>query len=478
MENLRKAFVEELRERSGLTTLLISKIGLITSLILPVLILLFLGFVPLVNHVLYVAAFFAMIFLLLKLNIGIAARLFLSSTLPIIILFISIYNKILAKVNPELMNPINYFDARYLLFITLVVPLVVLNIKERAVFFLGITIPICAVIFFDPIHEFFDVGYFQMGMRSDDYYFSANLYTVVAMSFIFGALIIMKYRSEIAEEWVFRRNFMTSFYYDNIIKFANLISIKDGNIENTYQKACQIISEALSVSRVSIWNFDERKSLLICQCLFQEGKFNEADPVLYKNQFKGYFNNLLTNKSFTVHQIDEDIPFQNLKNNYLIPHKIKSKLDSVIRVEGNEIGVIFVEDSFEKRNWDNEEMIFLRSISDLISSSFEFKKMITLQNQLSKVNKQIDELNTGLEQKIKQNTLQLELKNTALSSFASKHVKEFNSQMAMLKSKVDQIDESNTENNNQVISEISEVILNLDLITKRQNESITEFEDK
>ncbi len=124
--------------------------------------------------------------------------------------------------------------------------------------------------------------------------------------------------------------------------------------------------DGLNISRASIWILEEGK--LVCIDLFDktttkhitEKEIQALDcPVYFKALSEGIAivaNDALTNKYTSE-----------LNENYLKPLDIKSILDLPIRENGQLIGVLCCENKKNKKNWNEADLAFARSITDIYS---------------------------------------------------------------------------------------------------------------
>lgn len=90
-----------------------------------------------------------------------------------------------------------YYQPRVILIIFCAIPLTIFNFNERLFLFGSSACALLAVLLFDPLHELFGVGYYQMGYQNENYYIT-NLYFLFAYLFFIG---IVGYFKMIREEY-------------------------------------------------------------------------------------------------------------------------------------------------------------------------------------------------------------------------------------------------------------------------------------
>ena len=111
-------------------------------------------------------------------------RLSLSFFPPIIILIYTIVNKVR---HPESIEYIDYFLPRALIFLTILLPLVMLDFKHSIQMIFGTSSNIICLLFFDFWHNYFGVGYQQINGIQVDGYNQINLLYLVSVAAVIMA---------------------------------------------------------------------------------------------------------------------------------------------------------------------------------------------------------------------------------------------------------------------------------------------------
>jgi len=231
------------------------------------------------------------------------SRVFLASSLSVASILISV----LDKHDFILMEEFQYFHFRLMLLIAGLFPFVLFKLDEQKFWIpTAITNAFC-VIFYDRIHEFFGVGYYQVGFDGPSYYF-LNYMTIATALVIGGSTYFLKYSFEETEKT-----------NENLIKNLS----KANQVINEQQKL--VSEENVQLSH----NLKERNLQLI-----------EANEELIRH------NNELQQFSYTVsHNLRGPVASlgglinvfnqqnEGFKNNELIDHMTKSlfSLENTIR---------------------------------------------------------------------------------------------------------------------------------------------------
>ncbi len=120
-------------------------------------------------------------------NIG---RLLLNTQYPIIFVGFSIYTKLVKRLD---VNVEDFYEFRILLTGFSVLPLLTCSLRERWLLFFSLLVNVTSLIFFDPLHEIFDVGFYDVGLQSEEYYLKANIFPLYSGLLILGGITLLKY---------------------------------------------------------------------------------------------------------------------------------------------------------------------------------------------------------------------------------------------------------------------------------------------
>ena len=151
---------------------------------------------------------------------------------------------------------------------------------------------------------------------------------------------------------------------------SNLLE-KQG-LQAAFRQITEVAAKALDVERVSIWLFDEKRTKIVCQDLFQRSDDEHDDGVeLSAVDYPSYFASLIEDRTITAHDAHNDPRTKEFSEDYLTPLGIVSMLDAPIRLLGQNIGVVCNEQVDELRQWAPEEEVFVASIADFVAMSIE-----------------------------------------------------------------------------------------------------------
>jgi PAS domain S-box-containing protein len=145
-----------------------------------------------------------------------------------------------------------------------------------------------------------------------------------------------------------------------------------------------IIKEAATVTktnRVSFWKYD--KDLITCKNLFSVDNQNLTDKnILDKESYPIYFETLKNKAIINAPDVFNKLETSEFQRLYFTKNHIKSMLDVPIFLSGQLGGVVCFESTQEKRDWDNEDINYARTISDVISLAISSQKRLEAERRL------------------------------------------------------------------------------------------------
>jgi len=137
--------------------------------------------------------------LLIKADFHKTARFLLSISLSVFLLALSIH----LKLSFERVQNFEYYSIRVILLVLCILPLLLFRVKKKRLVLSGILFNFLCLMLFDPVHEIFEAGYYQVGLNDEDYYFMNVIFFVAAnllvVSLYFLNLVNYKFESRIGE---------------------------------------------------------------------------------------------------------------------------------------------------------------------------------------------------------------------------------------------------------------------------------------
>lgn len=145
----------------------------------------FFGWLPALYFIFVIALLFLIVPLINRLDHRVGRMMF--CLIPVwLTMFVTIYFKI--KEFPH--TYITYFDTRFILMATLILPGIVFRLEEQALVFICLASSTVTIVLYDVIHKFFGVGYYQKGFNDPSYYYINYIVSVTVICQVFGILVM------------------------------------------------------------------------------------------------------------------------------------------------------------------------------------------------------------------------------------------------------------------------------------------------
>lgn len=175
---------EYLHQGVYITNLLTLVLSLLTFFLFCTLFFLF-GWSPTSGYILAIAFLFLIIVFINRTYYNFGRLLF--CLVPIYMsLIISLYGKYAEPYHTY----ITYFDARYIILVTTILPAVSFRLQERVKMGACLFSSFACLILFDPIHSVLGIGYFQRGFDSPSYYYINYITLICFLVLLFGVLTL------------------------------------------------------------------------------------------------------------------------------------------------------------------------------------------------------------------------------------------------------------------------------------------------
>jgi len=173
----------------------LSLVFALLTFFLDVILYLIFGWGPTLNLILLFGFLYFGIILLNKAGWDDTGRLLFCLVPVLLTMIITLYGKVMQP----LQSYIIYFDSRFILLVTTILPAIVFELKERVKISVCILASFCALMLFDPIHNLLGVGYYQSGHSVVSYYY-INYIIFISFVGLLSAIFILKWRDQIASD--------------------------------------------------------------------------------------------------------------------------------------------------------------------------------------------------------------------------------------------------------------------------------------
>ena len=141
-----------------------------------------------------------------------------------------------------------------------------------------------------------------------------------------------------------------------------------GDVHGLSARLTEISSGVLGVERASVWLFNSKGDELRCidlyEVMFDRHSYNK---VLKRSEYVNEFDALNRAKFIDAHDPLTDPRTAGYLKGYLKSNRITSKLDAVIRVSDQNLGILSFEHVDRQHHWESDEISFACQLADQIA---------------------------------------------------------------------------------------------------------------
>lgn len=400
------------------------------------------------------------------------SRFILSTLLPILALVISVFNK-MGHNDAVMINAVNYFDVRLVIINSAIIPFILYDLKEVKSLIIAALPSFLALAIFDPVHNYFNVGFYQLGLNSDDYFFSSNLYSGITYIFIAYVLTNLKYQVYKSESRKIDENQKIKIYLEALIKLGNSENINLGIVDKAKQEILKVGQQCFGISRISLWNYHSEEGCITCEYLYENGVMTSPETKLRAKDFPKYFVGIKSQQLIIAQDAVKDDMTNEFAQSYLEPLNIKSMMDAPFLNLGKLGGVICCEQQGAYKDWGAAESLVLKALGDFLSYSISVEARIEQNKLLVEKNAEITAINDNLEKIVADRTRELEIKNEQLTEYAYINSHVLRAPVARI-SGLYNLFKMQTEQNSELLGHMSHSIHELEEVTYKINRAIEE----
>ncbi len=158
-----------------------------------------------------------------------------------------------------------------------------------------------------------------------------------------------------------------------LLELTQSQAIISGDLHQAFRAITETASRVLAVERASIWLFQEDRSAIQLQDLYEVlTRQHSAGTVLLASQFPSYFQALEREENtLAAHDAQFDPRTCEFSSSYLTPLGIGAMLDAPIRHKGKTVGVLCHEYLGARRTWTADEMTVAASFATMVTLAME-----------------------------------------------------------------------------------------------------------
>lgn len=155
-------------------------------------------------------------------------------------------------------------------------------------------------------------------------------------------------------------------------------SLVSGKLSEALCDITRMAALSVEVQRASVWFLDDTRSTLTCACIFdgRESLHGEGACLIAAN-YPDYFAEIERGRVVAADDARLDPRTREFAEGYLIPLSITSMLDVPIKTGDRLAGVVCLEHTGPRRNWQPEEQQFAAFVSSLVSLAIEVSERMS-----------------------------------------------------------------------------------------------------
>ena len=144
---------------------------------------------------------------------------------------------------------------------------------------------------------------------------------------------------------------------------------------------------ALAVERVSLWQYDKERSVMVCPAAWVRGDIVEEKLVISRVMQPRYWSALHADRTLAVSDAVHDAAMSEIQEHYVTRYGIGAMLDSSVRVERATFGIVCMEHLDGTRVWTPMEEQFVASLADRMGLAILVDAQRRLESQLTQAQK-------------------------------------------------------------------------------------------
>ncbi len=157
-----------------------------------------------------------------------------------------------------------------------------------------------------------------------------------------------------------------------LVELARNKVLYRGDLQVALNQITEAAAHTLDAEGAGAWLYDESRSKLQCLDQFTRSNHQHSQGVeLAARDYPAYFKALEEYRTIAADDALSDIRTKEVMASYFAQSAIASTLDAPVRLGGQTVGVICIEQVGNTRHWTVEEQNFAASLADLVSLAIE-----------------------------------------------------------------------------------------------------------
>lgn len=154
---------------------------------------------------------------------------------------------------------------------------------------------------------------------------------------------------------------------DSCILYLSTCNIHSfDSIESYYSHFVELVAKAINCTNISIWLYSDN-SLQFITGIPSDSFTIKENAILFESDLPNYFYTIKNGLMLVADNAATHPDTVEFKENYLQKHNIKSILDVPVRINGKLKAIICFENTDFVKNWTQEETVFAKHLSEMLS---------------------------------------------------------------------------------------------------------------
>ncbi|MGJ8680313.1 GAF domain-containing protein [Paraglaciecola sp.] len=160
---------------------------------------------------------------------------------------------------------------------------------------------------------------------------------------------------------------------DPLLKLVDVLQDESVSTDNKLRQICNQTQLAIPrANRVSLWNFNNTKTEIVClMCFDKTSNEYSSQQVLTQVDFPQYFEKILEEQVIMASDARRYSATKCFNESYFEPLNIHSLLDFVIHKDFQPSGILCCESVNTKVTWKSDDVETLRMLSTMTSYFFD-----------------------------------------------------------------------------------------------------------
>ena len=178
---------------------------------------------------------------------------------------------------------------------------------------------------------------------------------------------------------------------NSLIALTGIQPLETDDEASAFRRITEAHARALGVARVGIWRYNEERTAIRCEDLYEMGSHRHSSGMeLPAASFPAYFQAMEEMDVISADDAASDPRTREFAENYLELHGISSMLDAPVHREGVVDGVLCSEHVGPPRKWTGDEKTFTAAVANLVALALEGSERRRAENAVREIQQRFE----------------------------------------------------------------------------------------